>query len=56
MYEGDAFKRDSSYHQGITWVWLLGLYYNALKNSFKAETLMQLMPIANFLGKLIHLL
>lgn len=37
VYEGDAFKRDSSYHQGITWVWLLGLYYNALKNSFKAE-------------------
>ena len=32
IYEGDGFKRDSSYHQGITWVWLLGLYYNALKN------------------------
>lgn len=34
VYEGDSFKRDSSYHQGITWVWLLGLYYNALKNSY----------------------
>ena len=32
IYEGDGFKRDSSYHQGITWVWLLGQYYNALKN------------------------
>ena len=32
VYEGDAFKRDSSYHQGITWPWLLGLYYNALIN------------------------
>ena len=32
VYEGDSFKRDSSYHQGITWVWLLGLYYNALVN------------------------
>ena len=32
VYEGDAFKRDSSYHQGITWPWLLGLYYNALNN------------------------
>ena len=32
VYEGDGFQRDSSYHQGITWVWLLGLYYNALKN------------------------
>ena len=21
-----------SYHQGITWVWLLGLYYNSLVN------------------------
>ena len=32
VYEGDVFKRDASYHQGITWVWLLGLYYNSLKN------------------------
>ena len=35
VYEGDPKKRDSSYHQGITWVWLLGLYYNALKNKLK---------------------
>lgn len=34
VYEGDSFKRDSSYHQGITWVWLLGLYYDALKNRY----------------------
>ena len=26
-----------SYHQGITWVWLLGLYYDALRNMIKAE-------------------
>ncbi len=32
VYEGNGFERDSSYHQGITWVWLLGLYYNTLKN------------------------
>ena len=31
VYEGDAFRRDFSYHQGITWPWLLGLYYNSLK-------------------------
>ena len=37
-YEGDGFKRDSSYHQGITWVWLLGLYYDALKNMIGAST------------------
>ena len=37
IYEGDGFRRDSSYHQGITWVWLLGLYYDSLKNMLKAE-------------------
>ena len=35
VYEGSPYKRDTSYHQGITWVWLLGLYYNALKNMQK---------------------
>lgn len=35
VYEGDPFKRDSSYHQGITWPWLLGLYYNSIKNMIK---------------------
>ena len=37
IYEGDSFKRDMSYHQGITWVWLLGLYYDAFKNILNAE-------------------
>ena len=37
VYEGDGKQRDYSYHQGITWPWLLGLYYNALKN-IKKET------------------
>ena len=32
IYEKKKKKRDTSYHQGITWPWLLGLYYNALKN------------------------
>lgn len=36
-YEGDPFKRDASYHQGPVWPWLLGLYYNALKNMLNAE-------------------
>lgn len=31
-YSGDPYKRDTSYHQGITWVWLLGLYYDSYKN------------------------
>ena len=37
VYEGDGFRRDMSYHQGITWPWLLGLYYDALKNRIKSE-------------------
>lgn len=37
IYEGNPKKRDTSYHQGITWPWLLGLYYNALKNSIQAS-------------------
>ena len=37
IYDGSPEKRDSSYHQGITWPWLLGLYYNALKNCIKVE-------------------
>lgn len=35
VYEGSPEQRDTSYHQGITWTWLLGLYYNSLKNSLK---------------------
>ncbi len=37
VYEGDGFKRDMSYHQGITWTWLLGLYYDSLRNMIEAE-------------------
>ncbi len=37
VYEGDGFKRDSSYHQGITWPWLLGLYYDTINNKIKFE-------------------
>ena len=36
-YEGDMIKRDMSYHQGVIWPWLLGLYYDALRNSIKTE-------------------
>lgn len=38
VYEGDSFRRDMSYHQGITWPWLLGLYYNAFKKVIEAES------------------
>lgn len=36
-YEGEPFKRDASYHQGPVWPWLLGLYYNTLKNMLCVE-------------------
>ena len=36
IYQGDGYQRDTSYHQGITWPWLLGLYYDALKNQVKS--------------------
>ena len=35
VYEGGPEQRDKSYHQGITWPWLLGLYYDCLKNMLK---------------------
>jgi predicted glycogen debranching enzyme len=37
VYEGDSFKRDMSYHQGIPWPWLLGLYLDTLKNLIAYE-------------------
>ena len=32
IYEGDGVKRDKSYHQGITWPWLFGIYNDAYLN------------------------
>jgi len=37
IYEGDQLKRDMSYHQGITWPWLLGIYADAFLNIINAE-------------------
>ena len=37
VYEGDSFRRDMSYHQGITWPWLLGLYYDSFRKIIEAE-------------------
>ena len=36
-YEGGPIERDRSYHQGTVWVWLLGLYHDALKNIIDDE-------------------
>ena len=35
IYEGDQYRRDISYHQGITWPWLLGIYNDAYVNMIK---------------------
>ena len=36
-YEGDGYSRDMAYHQGTVWPWLLGPYYEAMKNMIKNE-------------------
>lgn len=36
-YEGGPVERDKSYHQGTVWVWLLGLYFDSLKNIIDDE-------------------
>ena len=38
VYTGDSFRRDMSYHQGITWPWLLGPYYDSFRKIIEAET------------------
>lgn len=38
IYQGNGPERDKIYHQGITWVWLLGPYYDALKNLINSES------------------
>lgn len=30
-------ERDSAYHQGVVWVWLIGLYHDAFKNIINDE-------------------
>ena len=37
IYEGDQLKRDMSYHQGITWPWLLGIYSDSFLKIINAE-------------------
>lgn len=55
VYEGDGKQRDTSYHQGITWPWLLGLYYNSLKNMLKeVKTAEEKDEIKNKLEKFIN--
>lgn len=54
VYEGDEAQRDCSYHQGITWTWLLGLYYDALKNMRDASEEEEKQEIQNKIDKFIE--
>jgi len=37
VYGGDAYRRDSSYHQGTVWSWLLGPYIDAIMANPECE-------------------
>ncbi len=52
IYEGDSLKRDLSYHQGPVWPWLLGLYYDALRNLMNTSDEEQKEKIAKKIKKL----
>lgn len=36
-YEGDPYHRDSAYHQGTVWPWLLGPYVTAYARAFQTD-------------------
>lgn len=38
VYSGDETQRDMSYHQGITWPWLLGIYVDVLEKMIEHES------------------
>ena len=40
-YEGDSLKRDSCYHQGTVWSWLLGAYVDGLARTGSDRTLIK---------------
>lgn len=47
VYKGDIFSRDSSYHQGVGWTWLLGPFIQAHLRVFRNKKLSRefLMPL-----------
>jgi len=54
-YGGNTFLRDSAYHQGTVWSWLLGAYIDAgMKNegeSFKSEAVKVIVQFASHLNE-----
>jgi predicted glycogen debranching enzyme len=54
VYEGDQRRRDSSYHQGIVWPWLLGAYADATIKLNQSESSIVLEEIWNNLAEEVH--
>ncbi len=44
-YQGDAFARDTAYHQGTVWVWPLGFYAHAWRKVYGEDGLARLKKI-----------
>ncbi|MCC7193341.1 MAG: glycogen debranching enzyme family protein [Phycisphaeraceae bacterium] len=57
IYSGPQFERDSAYHQGTIWPWLIGPYAEAVlrigrfSDSAKAEARGVLLPLLDFMRK-----
>jgi len=55
--EGDAFQRDSAYHQGTVWAWLIGpfieayLRVNGFSDEARQRSLVMLKPLIDHLGQ-----
>ncbi|MEP7109364.1 MAG: amylo-alpha-1,6-glucosidase [Ferruginibacter sp.] len=54
IYGGDAWHRDSSYHQGTAWSWLLGAYVDAVIKVNGAEGKAKAMEIINAFKYHLH--
>lgn len=56
-YAGDVFQRDSAYHQGTVWPWLIGHFITAFSRAFGSEPVYADMPakfIEPFIDHLRH--
>lgn len=53
-YEGDTMQRDSAYHQGTVWSWLIGPYIDALFNNYDKQAAIPAQGIVNTLLAHMH--
>lgn len=42
VYKGTPFERDSAYHQGTVWAWLLGHFIDAYRKTHSSDTIAEL--------------